>query len=110
MTLCSTTEAAVEGHARRGAWPWEARGVPTSVTAAVGWLTTSRDVPCGDHPPRHAPSGIPVAVPRPIIPHSPGDPPSCPLATDSYANSHLWISVGVGRICSTIFLDTTAHS
>src|SRR5262249_21257147 len=87
MTLCRTTEAAVEGHARRGAWPWETRGVPTSVTAAVGCLTTSHDVPCGDHPPRHAPSGIPIAVPRPIMPHSPGDPPSCPLASDSYGKS-----------------------
>ena len=25
----------MEGHTRRGAWPWKALGVPTSVTAAV---------------------------------------------------------------------------
>jgi len=31
-------QAAVEGQARRGAWPWQDLGVPTSVTAAMGCL------------------------------------------------------------------------
>jgi hypothetical protein len=54
--------------------------------------------------------GGPVAVPRPIILHSPGDPSRCSPASDSYANISLWGSVGGERVWQTFLLDMTAYS
>jgi len=54
--------------------------------------------------------GGPVAVPCPIILHSPGDPPRCTPASDSYGKSTLWRSAGGRRVGQRFLLDMTAYS
>ena len=98
--------------ARHAAAPGHGRSWVSALALRLPWdgLRRCGDVPGGDHLSSRVPGGGPVAIPRPIILRSPGDPPRSTPATDSYAKKPLWRSAAGKRVCQGFLLDRTADS